>query len=294
LADAPERKGVEILAPRAGTMRPAGDHDRAPGDAGDRIGAAAKAGAERQPRRGMFEGLKLSAEPAKATESAQGAKEKAAPKRGMFDGLKLSSRTPTPAKEAPARADQGHTHDFRRAVERASRSAETVLQARASGGPVLEHQKVALERATEALDQIRPGASRDMASAMERDPGLLREAAAGRSGPMVAAIGEEARVRADPNLRADRFVERWQGLKQERDRLYRAGDMAGREKAGKDMVGMAKSLERDPQVESILRGRTRELGLEIGMNRSRDVSGGELGRQLTQELGISRDRGMSR
>ncbi|WP_394443436.1 Ti-type conjugative transfer relaxase TraA (plasmid) [Sphingobium naphthae] len=264
LADAPERKGVEILAPRAGTMRPAGDHDRAPGDAGDRIGAAAKAGAERQPRRGMFE------------------------------GLKLSSRTPTPAKEAPARADQGHTHDFRRAVERASRSAETVLQARASGGPVLEHQKVALERATEALDQIRPGASRDMASAMQRNPGLLREAAAGRSGPMVAAIGEEARVRADPNLRADRFVERWQGLKQERDRLYRAGDMAGREKAGKDMAGMAKSLERDPQVESILRGRTRELGLEIGMNRSRDMSGGELGRQLTQELGISRDRGMSR
>src|SRR3546814_1857910 len=73
----------------------------------------------------------------------------------MFDGLKLSSRTPTPAKEAPARAEQGLTHDFRRAVERASRSAEAVLQARASGGPVLEHQKVALERATEALDQIR-------------------------------------------------------------------------------------------------------------------------------------------
>src|SRR3546814_3557580 len=69
----------------------------------------------------------------------------------MFDGLKLSSRTPTPAKEAPARAEQGLTHDFRRAVERASRSAEAVLQARASGGPVLEHQKDALERATEAL-----------------------------------------------------------------------------------------------------------------------------------------------
>ena len=31
---------------------------------------------------------------------------------------------------------------------------------------------------------------------------------------------------------------------------------------------MAKSLERDPQVESILRNRTRELGLEIGMERS--------------------------
>src|SRR3546814_3743168 len=79
-----------------------------------------------------------------------------------------------------------------------------------------------------------------------------------------------------------------------RDRLYRAGDRTGREKAGKEMAGMAKSLERDPQVESILRNRTRELGLEIGMSRGRDMGGGELGRQLTQELGIDRDRGMSR
>jgi hypothetical protein len=134
-----------------------------------------------------------------------------------------------------------------------------------------------------------------MASAMQRDPALLREAAAGRNGPMVEAMAQEARVRADPHLRADRFVERWQQLSQDRDRLYRAGDMTAREKAGKDMAGMAKSLERDPQVESILRGRTRELGLEIGMNRSRDMMGrGELGRQLTQDLGIGRDRGLSR
>src|SRR3546814_6065696 len=94
---------------------------------------------------------------------------------------------------------------------------------------------------------------------------------------------------ADPNLRAKRFVERWQGLKQERDRLYRAGDMAGRERMGKEMAGMAKSLERDPQVESVLRGRTRELGFEMDMSRGRSVSA-----ELTQQLGIGRDRGLSR
>ncbi|MBB6193559.1 Ti-type conjugative transfer relaxase TraA [Sphingobium wenxiniae] len=294
LPDAPERKDVELLGPRAGTMRQMGEDPR-PREIGEGRGAGeGKAAAERQPRRGMFDGLKLSADPAKAAEPAQGGKEKAAPKRGMFDGLKLSSRTPTPAKEAPARAEQGHTHDFRRAVERASRSAEAVLQARASGGPVLEHQKVALRRATEALDQIRAGASRDMASAFQREPGLLHEAAAGRSGPMMDAMAQEAKVRADPNLRADRFVERWQQLSQDRDRLYRAGDMTGREKAGEKMAGMAKSLERDPQVESILRGRSRELGLEIGLSRGRDMGGGELGRQLTHELGIGRDRGLSR
>src|SRR3546814_6176820 len=95
---------------------------------------------------------------------------------------------------------------------------------------------------------------------MKRNPELLREAAAGRSGPMIEAMAREARVRVDPALRADRFVERWQGLSADRDRLYRAGDMSGREKAGQEMAGMAKSLERDPQVESLLRGRSRELG----------------------------------
>ena len=291
VADAPERKGVEILAPRAGVPRQMGEDSRAP-DIGDGRGAGAgQAAAERQPRRGMFDGLRLPIEPTKAVEPAQGAKDKAAPKRGMFDGLKLPQRTPapTPAKESPARAEQGQDRDYRRAVERASRSAEAVLQARASGGPVLEHQKVALECAGQALDQIRPGASRDLASAMQRDPVLLREAAAGRSGPMIEAMAQEARVRADPNLRADRFVERWQQLSQDRDRLIQAGDMTGREKAGKEMAGMAKSLERDPQVESILRNRTRELGLEMGINQNR-----ELARELTRDLGLGRGLGMSR
>src|SRR3546814_11741565 len=84
-------------------------------------------------------------------------------------------------------------------------------------------------------------------------------------------------------------MDRCHHLDQDRDRFYRAGDMTGREKAGKEMAGMAKSLERDPQVESILRGRERELGLEMGMGRGRALS-----HQLTHELGIGRDRGLSR
>ncbi|ARR57586.1 Ti-type conjugative transfer relaxase TraA (plasmid) [Rhizorhabdus wittichii DC-6] len=282
LPDAPDRTGGERSAAERGSSREMREDPR-------RIGRGDEKAAGEGPRRGMFDGLKLQpserAHPA-APERDRGDK----PKRGMFDGLKLDT---TQARAAPARADRGEDRDYRRAVERASRSAEAVLQSRASSGVVLEHQKVALERATEALDQIRPGASRDLASAMQRDPALLREAAAGRSGPMMDAMAQEARVRADPNLRADRFVERWQGLSQERDRLYRAGDMAGREKAGKEMAGMAKSLERDPQVESILRGRTRELGLEIGMKQQLD-QGRDLARELTRDLGLGRGLGMSR
>src|SRR3546814_8105062 len=58
VADAPERKGVEILAPRAGTSRQMGEDSR-PRDIGDGRGAGeAKAAVERQPRRGMFDGFR--------------------------------------------------------------------------------------------------------------------------------------------------------------------------------------------------------------------------------------------
>lgn len=231
-------------------------------------------------RRGLSGEIRSAEPPSPAAERGQGDK----PKRGMFDGLKLSA-APPPEKAA----ERGQDRDYRRAVERASRSAETVLQARASGGPVLEHQKVALERATEALDQIRAGASRDMASAFQRDPGLLHEAAAGRSRPMIDAMAHEAKVRADPAMRADRFVERWQGLRHQRGAAERAGDHAGAEKAGGAMRGMAKGLERDPQVESLLKGRRQELGLQMEMGRARTI-----GAELVQQLEISRDRGMSR
>src|SRR3546814_18471786 len=110
-----------------------------------------------------------------------------------------------------------------------------------------------------------------------------------RNQPVLTDAFPARRSSDGPNLRATRFVERWQGLKQERDRLYRDGDMGGRERMGKEMAGMAKSLERDPQVESVLRGRTRELGFEMDMSRGRSVSA-----ELTQQLGIGRDRGLSR
>ena len=208
-------------------------------------------------------------------------------RRGMFDGLRLS-RGSAPAKEPVLHAREGD-RPMSRAVMRVARSADAIARAQEKGAPVLEHQKVALKQARDALDAIRPGASRDMIVAVERNPGLVRDAAAGRIGAMLAAMAQEAQVRADPHLRADRFVARWQELQADRDRLYRAGDMAGRDRAGQAMAGMAKSLERDPQMESVLRGRTRELGLERGMERARDLGGA-----LTRDLGIGRDRGLER
>ena len=223
---------------------------------------------------------------APAAERSQGEQVRAS-KRGMFDGLKLDA---TPARPAPGKAhEHGQDPAFVRAVERTSRAAEAALQTKASSGAVLEHQKVALQRAIDALDQLRPGGSDDMHEAMTRNPALLREAAAGRSGPMIAAMAQEARVRTDPRLRADRFVERWQELQGQHAGFERAGYVAGRDKAGQEMADMAKGLERDPQVESLLRSRSRKLGLGISERQDRDI-----GRELSRDLNRDRDLGMSR
>ncbi|MGY2737211.1 Ti-type conjugative transfer relaxase TraA [Sphingomonas sp. UYP23] len=224
--------------------------------------------------------------PASAAERGQGEQVRA-PRRGMFDGLKLDV---TPAGPAPVTAhDNGQDPAFVRAVERAARSAEAALQTKASSGVVLEHQKISLQSAIDALEQLRPHASDDMHEAMTRNPVLLREAAAGRSGPMIAAMAQEARVRTDPHLRADRFVERWQELQGQHADFARAGYAAGRNKAGQEMADMVKGLERDPQVESLLRDRSRELGLGIGQRQDRDIS-----RELSRDLNRDRDLGMSR
>ena len=230
-------------------------------------------------KRGMFDNFRPA--PERTVDRDQ-----AVPRRGMFAGLKLDATPAIPARELTQ--GRGQDRAFERAVERTSRVAEAVLEARATGVPILEHQKVALQRAIDALDTLRPRASEDMAEAMKRDPTLVHEAAAGRSRPMIDAMREEARVRADPNLRANRFVERWQALQEQRKQLVQSGDRAGAQQAGKALEGMAKGLERDPQMESLLRTRRQEMGLQREISLGRD-----LGRDLTQTLGRGLGQGLS-
>ena len=98
---------------------------------------------------------------------------------------------------------------------------------RDKGLPVLAHQEQALAKAGEALDQTRPHAARDLASRSRAIPGLSREAAEGNTGGAAKAMEDEQQVRLDPEKRAGRFVEQWQGMKQARASMERAGDSAG-------------------------------------------------------------------
>jgi hypothetical protein len=143
--------------------------------------------------------------------------------------------------------------------------------------PILPHQRDALEKAGKALDAIRPHGAADLASALQRQPELAREAADGRSQGAIRAMQLEAEIRVDPAQRADRFVSDWQRLGQASpETMQRDGDTKGAQRLTNRMTDMAKGLERDAQVESLLRGRTRELGIKT-----------ELGRDLARDLAAS-------
>jgi hypothetical protein len=79
-------------------------------------------------------------------------------------------------------------------------------------------------------------------------------------------------------------VERWRELGQTSQRQYQVGDMSGYKATRSAMSDMAKSLERDPQLESILANRKRELGITF-------ESGRRLGHELAFTLGIDLGRG---
>ena len=204
----------------------------------------------------------------------------APPTRGMFDGLKLRA--------APIVNAESHTPSLLASgVQRYARATADILKMRGQGMEELPHQRVAFDSAGAALNTVRPDGARDLRSAFARDRGLIDEAANGRTTAAIRAMMLESEVRADPTLRADRFVEDWQKLGGQRQALHHAGDIAGMRRVRSDMSTMAKSLERDAQVESLLKKRLPELGMKVSGSAS-------LSHDLQEWLGISRSRGLGR
>ncbi|MGY2737313.1 Ti-type conjugative transfer relaxase TraA [Sphingomonas sp. UYP23] len=211
--------------------------------------------------------------------------------RGMFDGFRPKPATEKAASPERVAADRPLAPSQARAIERYGRAAADIDRMLEKGLPVLAHQEQALTKASDALDQVRPHGARDFASALSRNPQLGVQAAEGNTARAIKAMETERQVRLDPEKRAGRFVEQWQGMKEAQASMERAGDHAGAEKIGKRMAGIAGGLHRDPQLESVLRARAPELALSLERGRS-------IGQELAQSVTISRDRdrdrGMSR
>ena len=227
-----------------------------------------------------------------------------AQERDMFAGFqpKAVPQSQQPERENSALRQPQHDMQparaggLRGAVERYAKAMDAIQQTRAHGLDAMPHQREALDRARESLDAIRPHGTADLRAAFQRQPELIREAAGGRSLAAMQAMQLEAEIRMDPFQRADRFVEGWQQLRRQHHELVRDGDLRGARAAAQEMRSLARSLERDPQLESVLSGRDRrDLGLEATERMSRNLSTAladsiphDLGREISRGLGMSR------
>jgi hypothetical protein len=204
--------------------------------------------------------------------------------RGIFVNFRPREFT-----REPAALDRASTAERlsgkEEAVRRYARSVRDIARMESLGLPVLPHQEQTQERARTSLDAIRPDAARDLASAFTRDPALIAEAASGRTQRTVRAMQAEAEIRQDSHLRAARFVETWKGLERQKRSFEHSGDFTSARALRNQMGTMAKSLERDPQVESLLHKRGGALGIPMEKGRS-------IGQSLIDSLGLGGGRGL--
>ena len=199
--------------------------------------------------------------------------------RSMFDGLKLRVTNEAPGID-PSR-------DIGAAVRRYAAAFGEVDAADRAGRSALPHQQAALTKAQQALDQLQPDGARDLRAALGRNPDLSNELREGRAGAAIQAMALEREIRANPSARADRFVDDWKKLGTRQNRLEQSGDYTAASHVRQQMGTMAQSLERDPQIESMLRQRGHELG--IGMPGHESMS-----HELQRSLGLSLGRGIGR
>ncbi len=206
--------------------------------------------------------------------------------RGVFDGLRL----PTEGEQGPERkVEEDPAEALRKARTKAlvrhARAVDAIFDAQERGGRASPEQVEELQEARKVFEDVRPHGPHDAEAAYKKNPELAQEAATGRVKRTIRALQLETELRTDPQIRADRFVESWQKLDRASQRQYQAGDISGYRVTRSAMGDMAKSLERDPQLESILEGRKRDLGIGIDSGRS-------LGRELAFSHGIDLGRGL--
>jgi len=216
--------------------------------------------------RNIFDGLRPSAEAVPGTGSAR-RPEREAPERKVVEDPEAALR-------------QART----KALVRHARAVDAIFDMQERGGKASPEQVKELQEARRVFEEVRPYGSHDAEAAYKKNPELVREAAGGQVNRAIRALQLETELRTDPSRRADRFVERWQKLDQTSQHQYQTGDMSGYKASRSAMGDMAKSLARDPQLESILASRKRELGIAF-------ESGRRLGQELAFTHGIDLGRG---
>jgi Ti-type conjugative transfer relaxase TraA len=206
-------------------------------------------------------------------------------------GREMASPSPGPTQDL----NEARRLANRAAFERHARAVAAMFQAHDRGStqadPAERERRAErteeLREARRGLNALNPNYSRDVERAYRADPGLAHEAAGGKINRAVQAMRLEEELRVTAPARADAFVDRWRDLDAQRLAAYRAGDMRGERTLRNTMGGMAKSLERDPQLESILAAKkSAQLGID-GLASERSVT-----RQLAINIGFDLGRGL--
>lgn len=197
-------------------------------------------------------------------------------KRDPFAGLRL--RTPETARQAsPLEA----------AVRGYGRAVQDVLKIQEQGLRPIGLQQQALRTAAKNLDHQREHGARDLHAAFAKEPSLVDETGKGQTRRAIQAMMAESEIRIAADLRADRFVNEWQTQTRQLIRMQKMGNLRGEEQALERIGHLANRLQRDPQLESLLRNRSRELG--FGSLEKRSLSQeiqGWLDRSRSQGLGL--------
>ena len=217
--------------------------------------------------------------------------------RGLFDGLKLKMPSPERDRDLDRDTKRERERDFvpsrsplEKAVDRYARAYSAALEMRQKDLPILKGQNRALWEAEQSLEQARPGVLEIMHSALDHNPrvsnAMMELSGDERTRSLIKGLNEERLALADPHIRADRVVERWQSLSREQERLQNWRHNKERAPIETAMQEVAKEIARDPQLDSILRNRRLELGL------ARSAGFESLAHELERSIARDRDLGI--
>ncbi|MFZ2982074.1 MAG: Ti-type conjugative transfer relaxase TraA, partial [Sphingobium sp.] len=237
-----------------------------------------------QPRRGIFDGLKLQLSALDRI-----------PTNATFDDVRLKVSKdlvqPTATPDIGATLSRAETRaaspqrERTDALQRHARAIDAIYSTRGRGGRDSPEQVAELRSASQAFEAQRPDGPRDAEAAYAKNPQLASEAAQGRTTRAIRALQLETELRTNPQMRADRFITRWNDLAGQVDRHYAAGNMEAYKSTRSAMADMARSLHRDPQLESLLAIRKAQLGITMMESRR------SLGAQLAFHHGLDVARG---
>ncbi len=241
----------------------------------------------------------------KATEkSRDGSAWPESPTRGQspsFEGLKLPVRQkPVIGRERPSeRAERAKTESrgeqpdqaratVLKALERHAEAIADAARMKGLGLPVVAHQRIALKKYGEALEQIKPGAAKLLQSAHQYDAEAKRaiegEKAPDRAEKLLEAIEREGKAQQDPAIRAGRYAGRWTTLQAEEKAVGRSITREQREEFAAGRKVLAAEIGGDPEAARKLAQDSESHGIGPKSAIADALRSGKTGKAFTEEL----------